>query len=40
MRNKKYKLNKVEIQFTINKYYSKKDLKVKYANSYFFKETN
>ena len=40
MRNKKYLLNLVEIQFIINKYYSKKDLKVKYANSYFYKETN
>ncbi len=40
MCNKRYQLNKVEIQFIINKYYSKKDLKVKYAYSYIFKEKN
>ena len=40
MRNKKYLLNLVEIQFIINKYYSKKDLKDKYAFSYIFKEKN
>ena len=40
MRNKKYLLNLVEIQFIINKYFSKKDLEDKYAYSYIFKEKN
>ena len=38
--NKRYQLNQVEIQFIINKYFSKKDLKDKYAYSYIFKEKN
>ncbi len=40
MSNKKYLLNLVEIQFITNKYFSKKDLKVKYAYSNIFKEKN
>ena len=40
MSNKKYLLNLLEIQFILNKYFSKKDLKDKYAYSNIFKEKN